>query len=159
MFSSLDSIFEAEPRFNYSSSMFGLLVKSALFLCPRGFLRISWLWVNKLLSDAPLLLTPLKPIREAPLPLMFISEAPLLFVLFEVEAFEKDGYLFSPFIYYYSYKFSRTRGPPTFSMPPLYNFIFDWMISLRAVSAFLALSSFSVRGGLTSCWLIRKNYW
>jgi len=33
---------------------------------------------------------------------MFINDAPLLFVLFDVEAFEKDGYF--PNAFYYGYK-------------------------------------------------------
>ena len=53
------------------------------------------------LREAPLPLTPLRPIREAPLPLIFIKEAPLLFVLFDVEAVEKDGYF--PITFYYCY--------------------------------------------------------
>lgn len=56
-------------------------------------------------KEAPLPLTPplMPPKREAPLPLIFMSDAPLLFVLFDVEAFEKDGYFPNDLYLYYGY--------------------------------------------------------
>lgn len=82
-----------------------LFVRSALFLCTgaSGISSALRSLVPRLigLREAPLPLTPLRPIREAPLPLIFIKEAPLLFVLFDVEAVEKDGYF--PITFYYCY--------------------------------------------------------
>jgi len=47
-----------------------------------------------LFSDAPLPFTALRPMSDAPLPCIFINDAPLLLVLFDVEAFENDACLF-----------------------------------------------------------------
>ena len=91
-----------------------------------------------LLSDAPLPLTPLNPMRDAPLPCTFIKDAPLLLVLFDVEAFENDACLL---VCYYSYKLSLSRRPFWSHL-----FLFKF---LAASNAFLRLDS--VSGGFMSC--------
>lgn len=60
--------------------------------------------------EAPLPLTP-PPKSEAPLPLMFIREAPLPFVLFDVEAVENEGLPPSRFGYCYNRRPSVSLNP------------------------------------------------